>query len=269
MPEFRRRQDEYELSLASLVSLRALLSSLPTGTAIQEIDFKELKRRLRYRLPSFPNHVRTDPLVILPEHEGEARELLGAIGLALHKIAGRLDIEWRPGQVGADECDDDYDDWDWSWALGAVTFSVQKYQFLRGEIELRKTEPIAPGIPDGVIEFLVTVPGTKDKITREIHGHFGYHYHYLDSKERRSDTLLTFDRKSTSAATPDLCWERHAEGDKFKAKAGMWGVGKRKSVYSVCHPQASSIGLGNFKRPASDAEIVWPLPVAAATNSGA
>jgi hypothetical protein len=148
-----------------------------------------------------------------------------------------------------------------------VTFCVEQLPILRGEVELLKTEPIAVGIPDEVVEFLVTVPGTTDQITRESHGHWGYHYHYLDSKGRRSDTLLTFDRTSLNVTNPKLCWEKHAEGGKFKARAGAWGSDKRQSVYLVCHPHASKFGLSAFKRPASDAEIVWPLAGTAAAKS--
>ena len=113
------------------------------------------------------------------------------------------------------------------------------------------------------------MPVTKNKILRENHGHWGYHYHYLDSRDRRSDALLTFDRKITNAAKPALCWERHAEGKKFKAQAGIWGPEKRKSVYSVCHPDALHFSLSDFNCPASDAESDWTLNVVVAAKPAA
>jgi hypothetical protein len=121
--------------------------------------------------------------------------------------------------------------------------------------------PIAPPISEGVFQLLVMVPGTRDWIKRELHGvQWGYHYHYLDAKNRRSDTLLTFDRDSKNPINPNLCWERHAEGDKIRAKANLWGCDKRQSVYSVCYPDIKRFTLSNFKRPATDAAVVWPWP---------
>ena len=244
------------MSILSLARLEDLLDSLKTDTnrpasALPEF---ELWRQLGHF--SRNNVRRGGPLVVRPEHQQAARELIRAIEEAVQKIAGRLNREWRPGPGGVN--DGAYRHGDSAWAIGAVTFSVEQFPILRGEAELRKTEPIAAGIPDFVVAFLVTVPGIKDKITRENHGHWGYHYHYLDGKGRRSDTLLTFDSKSVNVTSPNLCWERHAEGDKFKARAGAWGSDKRQSVYSVCHPHASKFGLSAFKRPASNAAIVWP-----------
>lgn len=261
MYEFEHRQAERELSLASLARLESLLRSLRAAANQPVDDLPELEWRHWLRRRSYwRKHALSGPMVILEEHAAAAREMIGAIEESVQTIAGRLDSRWQRSEIDAYEGDNS--DADSSWALGVVTFCVERLQILRGDIELRKTEPIAAGIPDEVVAFLVTVPGTRDQITRENHGHWGYHYHYLDSKGRRSDTLLTFDHASRNAATPNLCWEKHAEGDKFKARAGAWGSDKRQSVYTVCHPHALSFGLLAFKRPASDAEIVWPLAVA-------
>ncbi|MCZ8095570.1 MAG: hypothetical protein O9331_19025 [Acidovorax sp.] len=265
MDEFQHRKDGLELSMASLARLTVLLRLLRIGADLPNMGSNDLNRRLQRRSHLWRGHFRPDPLVILQEHEGEARSLIGAVEEAVQHIARRIDSEWRRSPVGVYEGAGFPGDSVWS--ICAVTFCVEQIPILRGEIELLKTEPVAAGIPDEVVEFLVTVPGTTDQITRETHGHWGYHYHYLDSKGRRSDTLLTFDRGSTNVTNPNLCWERHAEGGKFKARAGAWGSDKRQSVYSVCHPHASSFGLSAFKRPASDAEIVWPLAGTAAAKS--
>lgn len=257
---------EHKLSMASLTRLEVLLCSLRIAEDQLAGALPELERLLQKR-PSqlWQGDFRPNPMVFGPEHEGAARELIGAIEAKVQRIASRLNGDWRPSPVGADPGADRHESS--VWAIGAVTYRAEKYPILRGEIELSKTEPIAAGIPEVVVEFLRTVPGTRDQITRENHGSWGYHYHYLDSRDRRSDTLLTFDRKSTNAANPDLCWEKHAEGDKFKARAGMWGAGKRESVYSVCHPDTSRFSLPDFKRPASDAELVWPLSVEVTAKS--
>lgn len=264
MDELEQRQDEHELSMVSLARLEVLLSSLRSAANRPAGAFPDFERRLQQRrLQSWRDHFREDAMVVGPAHEGAARDLIGAIEEAVHGIAGRLNDEWRRGGV---DTDFGADHGGQVWTIGAVTFSGEQYPILRGAIELRKTEPIAAGMPQVLVEFLVTVPGTRDKITRENHGHWGYHYHYLDSKDRRSDTLLTFDQNRSNLVTPTLCWERHAEAHGFQARAGKWGTEKRESVYSVCHPDTSRFSLLNFKRPASDAQIVWPLAVAVAAT---
>jgi len=141
------------------------------------------------------------------------------------------------------------------WTLGLVVYRIECRVFLRGELELRNSQPI--DVPDAAVQYLVSIPGTRDRLTREIHGHWGYHYHYLDKDARRSDTLLTFDRASKNLAVPTLCWERHGEGG-FCAKASRWGIPKRRSVYSVCRPDTQRFALTDFKRPGADAQPVWP-----------
>lgn len=265
MNKFQHRQDERELSKASLARLTVLLHSLRIEADLPKVDSDDLNRQLQRRFHVWRDDFRPGPLVVLHEDGEEARALIGAIENAVQYIARRLGSGWRRDPAGS--YGGEYLHGDPAWSVGAVTFCIERFPFLRGEVELRKTEPIAAGIPDVVVGFLVTVPGTTDQITREIHGHWGYHYHYLNNKGRRSDTLLTFDMTSKNISNPTLCWERHAEGGKFKARAGDWGSDKRQSVYSVCHPHASSFGLSAFKRPASDAEIVWPLAVGITVKS--
>lgn len=144
------------------------------------------------------------------------------------------------------------------WCLGHANLIIEMRPILRGSLEFRYGQTIAPRLPRKLILFLASVAGTRDYITRERHGHWGYHYHYLDSSKRRSDTLLTFDQASIPPAPPRLCWERHAEGDKFQARAGRWGTAKRQNVYSVCFPDTLRWSLSEFKRPGAGASTVWP-----------
>lgn len=260
MDERGYRQNENEMSTASLAKLDALFSSLRAAADGSVFLVPEFKRLLWQRRILIRREHRANPITIRPEHEDAARDLIGGIEEAVKGIAGCLNEEWRNSVIEVRSPDQDGP----VWTLGKVTFIYEQYSILRGAMELRRSEPIAAGLSEIMIAFLVAVPGTRDKITRENHGHWGYHYHYLDSKDRRSDTLLTFDQKSANAARPTLRWERHAEADGFKARAGTWGSDKRESVYSVCHPDTSRFNLSNFKRPASDAEIVWPLTVAVA-----
>lgn len=259
MDDLVRRQDNHEFSMAAIVRLHWLHQALRIAAdkflgprANQEMRSTQ-GRRIRWpRVHPAYDHMSVDA-----EHARAASDLITSIEAAAEYIARRCDCPWQSGQLaerrGGQDSVDGY-----VWTLGEVDFQVDERPILRGGIELRKRVPIAAGIPEVVVAYLVTVPGTRDQLTRERHGHWGYHYHYLDRKNRRSDTLLTFDRDSPAAAMPILCWERHAEGQKFKARAAMWGTDKRESVYSACQPDTLRFSLGDFKRPASDAEVVWP-----------
>jgi hypothetical protein len=133
---------------------------------------------------------------------------------------------------------------------------------LRGSIEPVRRVVIAPRLPAGIILFFLSIDGLRDLLVREVHGHWGYHYHYLDAKERRSDTLLTFEQNLRTLRPGQqarvLTWERHAEKSKFKARARDWADKKRESVYRACITDSAKRALTDFKVPASDAEIMWP-----------
>lgn len=263
MTEHWRRQVDREYSTATIGRLHVLHQAL--RIAIDCVEGPWADRNMRPILVGRARwwsreHRELEPLVVGSEYESTVRELIASIEEAVESIARRFDQPWRRDQTSEGHGPQGSVDGR-IWTLGAIDYLVDERPILRGDIEFRKSEPIAPGLPDVVVAHLITVPGTRDQIARETHGHWGYHYHYLDSKNRRSDTLLTFDRDTAAPVMPTLCWERHAEGQKFKARAGKWGADKRESVYSVCRPDALRFKLVDFKRPASDAEVVWPLTV--------
>jgi hypothetical protein len=259
MNEEVRWQDDLEHTRASIDRLHALERVLRNTADVLRVPPGDqnirslLARHMRRRVQSDVEY-----LVVGAEYVGEARRLIASIEESAGDIARRCDQPWRrvrtDGGGGKQEGVGRG-----VWTLGTVEFLVEKRPIRRGAVELRRTEALAPDLPDAVVEYLVTVPGTRDHLAREIHGHWGYHYHYLDHRNRRSDTLLTFDRDSPTGIMPTLCWERHAEGQKFKARAAQWGTDKRESVYSACRPDTLRFSLADFKHPASDAEEVWPL----------
>lgn len=210
---------------------------------------------------SLPRSVASNSLLVVPEHAGRARAIVARIESALRGlIAAQANIREPSSGGSADTYNRETDSP--TWTLGSVTYCLERRPVLRGEVEWRNVGPIAPDIPDRLVQYLASVPGTRDQIAREAHGHWGYHYHYLDSDKRRSDTLLTFGRGvggSTGSPSPILFWERHAEGQKFRARADSWRKRKRRNVYEVCYPDTLRFGLASFKRPASDALTVWPL----------
>nr|WP_321442568.1 hypothetical protein [uncultured Cohaesibacter sp.] len=158
--------------------------------------------------------------------------------------------------------------------LGKVTLHHPFQPFLRGYLEPCETRVVAPFLPVGLVQYLEKIPYVRGSLKRENHGHWGYHYHYYDTKERRSDTLLTFDNDPTTncpnatpckphtacnqGCLPQLKWEKHSEKGTIKAKMGRWGDEKRESAYSVCKPDTLKWDLSKFKHPKSDASDLWP-----------
>lgn len=149
------------------------------------------------------------------------------------------------------------------WSLGAEEIRGPRMPFLRGKLEPIRRIVVAPDLPENVLALFLTIPGLKELLKREIHGHWGYHYHYLDAKERRSDTLLTFDRQLKTL--PDgqhvkvVTWERHSETSHFAARAATWGAKKRKSVHEACVGDSAKRNLNDFKKPSKDAEALRPV----------
>ncbi|WBY02793.1 hypothetical protein PE066_04435 [Ramlibacter tataouinensis] len=230
--------------LAYLRMLRELVAAAVDGEADAAIKRGSL-------VGTGQNH---QPPEVLPREFGldelyEVEDLVRGIRADVRTLSEKIGGVNADSSSGAAESGQVY--------LGEVTVRLHRREFLRGVVEARVKMPLTPPLSEPVFLYLASIPGLRDKLARENHGHWGYHYHYLDSKERRSDTLLAFDHQSPPSK-PMLLWERHAEGDKFKAKADSWGIGKRQSVYSVCEPDTKVWPLSAFKRSSKGALPVWP-----------
>ncbi|MDF2232397.1 hypothetical protein P2H44_07495 [Albimonas sp. CAU 1670] len=149
-----------------------------------------------------------------------------------------------------------------SYCLGTERIYYRPIPVLRGSLQPVKVFVLAPRLGRVLYTLFVTIPGLKDKLMREIHGHWGYHYHYLNAKNKRSDTLLTFKPEprvdTRGARVRVLTWEYHSEGKHFNARPYRWGDAKRRSVYDACINDSSNRELSTFKRPSGKAENVWP-----------
>lgn len=149
------------------------------------------------------------------------------------------------------------------WSLGSEEFRGPLIPFLRGNLEPIRRIVVAPNLSENVVALFLIIPGLRETLEREIHGHWGYHYHYLDVKNRRSDTLLTFDRELKKLRDGQkvkvVTWEKHSEANHFKARAATWGNKKRQSVYDACVGDSTRRSLNDFKKPAKDAEALWPV----------
>lgn len=112
------------------------------------------------------------------------------------------------------------------------------------------------------------IAGTDDLLVREQHDIFGWHYHYCDHQKRRSDVLMSFDRKRLEPGKAmrmqkfvPLCWELHGVNKaQFKAKPWNWKDRKRESVYAACIPDLAIKPDLTYKPPSKEAQDVWPAP---------
>lgn len=149
------------------------------------------------------------------------------------------------------------------WSLGAESIRGPLIPILRGELEPVRRVVVAPNLPVQIVLFFLSIPRIRDLLVRERHGPWGYHYHYLDSNRRRSDTLLTFEQQLRKLPGGQqakvLTWERHSEKSHFSARAASWGAKKRESVYQSCVGDSAKRSLSDFKTPGKDAEVVWPV----------
>lgn len=200
---------------------------------------------------------RSPAMEIGREHAESARRHIDSINDSLRQIAKALN-ETFPAMPTEDLGPASTSGAGYAPSLGRVVLRLEERPFLRGFVECRETVIIAPDLPESVFQFLLAIPGISDQLQRENHGHWGYHYHYVDARSRRSDTLLTFDQPTTDPNLPTLLWERHAERKGVKARARTWGPPKRESIYWVCYPDTERWNLSVFKRPSADAAVVWP-----------
>lgn len=189
-----------------------------------------------------------------------ANGLISEINAGIDEIQGELekgnlDLIEKPNDLLGESLE--------HWSLGKEKIRGPIIPFLRGELEPVRSVIVAPDLPEPIVVLFLSISGLRDQLVREIHGHWGYHYHYLDAKGRRSDTLLTFEQKPMELGGGQqarvLTWERHSENSHFAARAGSWGGKKRESVYEACVGDSDKRSLSDFKTPAKDAETVWPL----------
>jgi len=146
--------------------------------------------------------------------------------------------------------------------MAAKVFAGRKRIHL-GFLDRYLVYPASPPMDDLLLKLLVKIPGIDDLLISEKHDVFGWHYHYCDRDKRRSDTIMSFDRRrenspSTSAPVP-LCWELHGVNKaKFKAKPWKWAETKRGSIYAACARDLAIRPPLFFKPPSQEAKDVWP-----------
>ena len=145
------------------------------------------------------------------------------------------------------------------FCFGTVQKLLEQKPILRGLAEAVETVPVGSTQSQKLAFYLISIPGLKEKLCRENHDHFGYHYHYLDKDKRRSDTVLTFGKPQIGTKGFTLFFEKHAiKKAGFPAKMDLWGEKKRISTYETCVPDLNKRLLSEFKRPSVNASPLWP-----------
>ncbi|MER8917685.1 hypothetical protein NKI32_28205 [Mesorhizobium sp. M0761] len=177
----------------------------------------------------------------------EVEELLTALDQLRHKE--HFDAHHPPLQEGE------------FWSLGAIKFRFAPRPIHRGFLEPARYANYVI-LDEGLVAYLITVSGDDHTLKREHHDHFGWHYHYLDRKKRRSDVILCWDTfaKVTSQDNRSLFYEGHAEGNSsFPARPNLWAERKRKSIHDACGPDLLKWPINEFKAPGKTSVAVWPL----------
>lgn len=154
-----------------------------------------------------------------------------------------------------------------TYSLGSIVRRAPIRMIARGFVEPVRRTPLVERLPNQVALYLIGIPGGRDFLEREQHG-FGWHYHYLDARRRRSDIILCWDTRWKPPADPTIPWhdrtrplfqEKHGEGSRdFPARPELWRAPKKESMYEACRPDLKR-QISEFKCAADKARIVWPL----------
>ncbi|MER9740885.1 hypothetical protein [Mesorhizobium sp. M0187] len=147
------------------------------------------------------------------------------------------------------------------WNLGTIEIRLEQRPIHLGFLEPILYTPFDVS-DENLAAYLITVSGDDHPLKREHHDHFGWHYHYLDRKMRRSDVILCWDTfaKVTDQQIRPLFYENHAEGScDFPARPTLWADRKRKSMHEACRPDLLKWRINEFKTPGKTSSAVWPL----------
>ncbi|RUV37516.1 hypothetical protein [Mesorhizobium sp. M7A.F.Ca.MR.148.00.0.0] len=147
------------------------------------------------------------------------------------------------------------------WSLGTIAIRLEQRPIHLGFLEPTIYSPFVIS-DENLVAYLITVSGDDHPLKREHHDHFGWHYHYLDRKMRRSDVILCWDTfaKVTDQQIHPLFYENHAEGScDFPARPTLWADRKRKSMHEACRPDLRKWPINEFKSPGKTSLAVWPL----------
>jgi len=148
------------------------------------------------------------------------------------------------------------------WTLGSMTHTFPIRTIHGGFVEPARRVPIVPRVPEDVVAFLLELPGERDFLERERHNQVGWHYHYLDFKQRRSNVVLCWDTRADRRIDKPhpLFQERQGEGHaEFPARPDLWGLTRKQSMHEICALDLCTWPLSTFRCASAKAGPVWPL----------
>lgn len=87
---------------------------------------------------------------------------------------------------------------------------------------------------------------------------FGYHIHYYDRKERRTNVIFTFDPQEPRGSRETTFWEGHAGGSvQAKAKPDKFGDRRKMAIHDSCVSFLRTVSKGDFKTPSTPRSVLW------------
>lgn len=208
-----------------------------------------------------PSYMRGKVRFLLEEYGVQQRLVHPAMQLVEELDAALTQTGWNPDMPMPGQADDG------RWTFGAaMTLKGHRRDIHRGFLDPVRSIPILNRVPDLVVLYLITVDDGEDYLKREAHSGVGWHYHYLDWNERRSNVILCWDtRWEAPKPQPEpprqrgLFVEKHADGGKpFTAHPGAWGERKRESMYTACETDLLSRDIKEYRCAANKSEPVYP-----------
>ena len=146
-----------------------------------------------------------------------------------------------------------------TWNLGTYDLRFNHRVIHNGFLEPVFRRPIVEHLSERVVAYLITLD-EDDSLLRERGGGVGWHYHYLNRKEERSDVVLAWDtRAEVDHKNRGIFSEKHAERDKaFSARPAGWKDLKRQTIHTACRLDLKKWDKSEFRNASNEADAVWP-----------
>ena len=229
--------------------LEDLLLRLRSISSHEKIEY--LARRKRGEVVSIPRGTGGTPLLIPESSYEDALQILHemeSVALGLESQINHAEKSSAIKPKGPRKLD-----------LGEIFLERKEITIVRGSLRLVQWRPIISNVSESTALFIQNVD-KRHKIIREIHGSWGYHFHYCDANEKRSDTVLSFRENLSNDGKEVVFYEAHAVGKSdFLARVDRWGRKKKESAYNACLEGLGKLALADFKKPGATAETLWPV----------
>lgn len=145
------------------------------------------------------------------------------------------------------------------WGLGTYDLRFNHRVIYNGFLEPVLRRLIVEHLSERVVAYLIALD-EDDSLLREKGGGVGWHYHYLNRWEERSDVVLAWDtRAEVDHRSRGIFSEKHAErGKVFYARPASWKDLKRQTIHAACKRDLEKWDKSEFRNASNDADAVWP-----------